>query len=71
MKSSLCSDEIQGQALDEIKSVKLQPCEAGFHRKSDFFHRKWISPVEVGVPRSERTRALGVLVDGFDCVILR
>jgi len=38
MKSSLCSDEIQGKALDEIKSVKLQPCEAGFHRESDFFH---------------------------------
>ena len=38
--------------LDEIKSVKLQPCEAGFHRDSDFIHQRWISPVE----------------DGFDCV---
>ena len=55
MKSSLRSDEIQGEALDEIKSVLLQPCEAGFHRDSDFIHHKWISPVE----------------DGFDCVILR
>jgi hypothetical protein len=31
------------------------PCEAGFHRESDFIHQRWISPVE----------------DGFDCVILR
>ena len=38
--------------LDEIKSVQIQPCEAGFHRVSDFIHHKWISPVE----------------DGFDCV---
>jgi hypothetical protein len=52
MKSSLCSDEIQSVALDEIKSVYIQPCEAGFHRESDFIHRRWISPVE----------------DGFDCV---
>ena len=55
MKSSLRSDEIQGVALDEIKSVLLQPCEAGFHRASDFIHLRWISPVE----------------DGFNCVILR
>ena len=52
MKSSLRSDEIQGQALDEIKSVYIYPCEAGFHRESDFIHQRWISPVE----------------DGFDCV---
>ena len=55
MKSSLRSDEIQGVALDEIKPVLLQPCEAGFHRASDFIHLRWILPVE----------------DGFDCVILR
>jgi hypothetical protein len=54
-KPSLCSDEIQGVALDEIKSVLLQPCEAGFHRESDFIHQRWISPV----------------ADGFDCAILR
>ena len=30
----------------------MQPCEAGFHRESDFIHQRWISPVE----------------DGFDCV---
>ena len=42
------------KTLDEIKSVRLQPCEAGFHRESDFIHQRWISPVE----------------DGFDCVIL-
>ena len=40
------------KTLDEIKSVRLQPCEAGFHRESDFIHQRWISPVE----------------DGFDCV---
>ena len=38
--------------MDEIKSVYIQPCEAGFHRESDFIHQQWISPVE----------------DGFDCV---
>ena len=32
----------------------MQPCEAGFHRESDFIHQRWISPVE----------------NGFDCVIL-
>ena len=41
------------KTLDEIKSVGLQPREAGFHRESDFIHRRWISPVE----------------DGFDCVL--
>jgi len=46
MKSSLCSDEIQGVALDEIKSVYPQPCEAGFHRYGDFIHHRWISTVE-------------------------
>ena len=40
------------KTLDEIKSVRLQPCEAGFHRESDVIHQRWISPVE----------------DGFDCV---
>ena len=40
------------KTLDEIKSVRLQPCKAGFHRESDFIHQRWISPVE----------------DGFDCV---
>ena len=48
MKSSLCSDEIQGDALDEIKSVQITPCKAGFHRESDFIHQRWISPVEDG-----------------------
>ena len=52
MKSSLRSDEIQGQALDEIESVYQQSCKAGFHRVSDFIRHRWISPVE----------------DGFDCV---
>ena len=41
------------KTLDEIKSVGLQPREAGFHRESDFIHQRWISPVE----------------DGFDCVL--
>ena len=40
------------KSSDEIKSVLIQPCEAGFHRKRDFIHQRWISPVE----------------DGFDCV---
>ena len=39
MKSSLRSDEVQGVALDEVKSVLLQPCEAGSHRESDFIAR--------------------------------
>jgi hypothetical protein len=30
MKSSLSSDEIQGQALDEIKSVELNPAKQDF-----------------------------------------
>ena len=53
MRSSLRSDEIQGIALDEIKSAQMQPCEAGSHCESDFIHQRWIPPVE----------------DGFDCVI--
>ena len=40
MKSSLRSDEVQGVALDEVKSVLLLPCEAGSHRESDRFPLK-------------------------------
>ena len=32
--------------MDEIKSVYLKPCEAGFHRESDFIHLWGISAVE-------------------------
>ena len=55
MKSSLRSDEVQGVALDEVKSVLFQSRETGLHRESDFIHRRWISPVE----------------DGFDCEMLQ
>jgi hypothetical protein len=41
MKSSLCSDEIQGRALDEIKSVLLNPAKQDFIAKA-------ISSVEDG-----------------------
>ena len=61
MKSLHGNDEIftsfrwnPGHALDEIKSVYIQPREAGFHRESDFIYHRWISSVE----------------DGFDCVIV-
>jgi len=34
MKSSLCSDEIQGRALDEIKSVLPGPAKQDFIAKA-------------------------------------
>jgi len=27
----------------------LSPCEAGFHRNSDFTHRRWISQIPQGI----------------------
>jgi len=40
MKSSLCSDEIQGVALDEIKSVCYNPAKQDFIAEAIFHPSK-------------------------------
>ena len=72
MKSSLCSDEIQGQALDEIKSVELNPAKQDFTVCA--YRLRHIASFVVSDRRIANfihQRWISPVEDGFDCVILR
>ena len=72
MKSSHGSDEIQGVALDEIKSVYKQSREAGFHRvRIPLAVYCVIRRVVRRIANFIHRRWISPVKDGFDCVILR
>ncbi|MBQ9145832.1 MAG: hypothetical protein IJX70_05210, partial [Clostridia bacterium] len=42
------AEPIHDAGASTHSSIYPQPCIAGFHRDSDFIHRKWISSVKDG-----------------------
>ena len=72
MKSSLYSDEIQGAALDEIKSVCYNPAKQDFIACA--YRLRYIASFVVSARRIANFihhRWISPVEDGFDCVILR